>query len=145
MTLAVLGSRLVSFFADQISCISELHYVPDSGKLSREKTFTNFAVLEPPAKVFSTKFGRTVPNYVRFWHSAKVFSAKWPLLPIRESFLSKVSRYTVYRIYICMTSARDLFSWSNYANTARACMMSAHSCGYSSHAGLGFSSTAYAY
>ena len=35
--------------------------VPYSGKLSREKTFTNFAVLEPPVKVFSTKFGRAVP------------------------------------------------------------------------------------
>ena len=37
-----------------------------SGKLLREKTFTNFAVLEPPAKVFSSKFGRAVLTYVRF-------------------------------------------------------------------------------
>ena len=37
-----------------------------SGKLSREKTFTNFEVLEPPAKVFSTKSGRAIPTYVRF-------------------------------------------------------------------------------
>ena len=37
-----------------------------SGKLSREKTFTNFEVLEPPAKVFSTKSGRATPTYVRF-------------------------------------------------------------------------------
>ena len=29
--------------------------IPYSGKLLREKTFMNFAVLEPPAKVFSTK------------------------------------------------------------------------------------------
>ena len=28
-----------------------------SGKLLRVKTFTNFAVLEPPAKVFSMKYG----------------------------------------------------------------------------------------
>ena len=27
---------------------------------SRETTFTNFVVLEPPVKVFSTKFGRAV-------------------------------------------------------------------------------------
>ena len=30
--------------------------VPYSGKLSREKTFTNFAIFPPSAKVFSTKF-----------------------------------------------------------------------------------------
>ena len=31
--------------------------IPYSRRLSREKTFTNFTVLEPPAKVFSSKFG----------------------------------------------------------------------------------------
>ena len=30
--------------------------LPYSGKLSREKTFTNFAIFQPSAKVFSTKF-----------------------------------------------------------------------------------------
>ena len=35
--------------------------VPYSGKLSRGKTFTNLVILEPPAKVFSTKFGLAVP------------------------------------------------------------------------------------
>ena len=54
--------------------------VPYSRKLSREKTFTNFMVLEPPAKVFSSKFGCAVPTYNRFKHSAKVFSVKWSLL-----------------------------------------------------------------
>ena len=34
-----------------------------SGKLSREKTFTNFMVLEPPTIVFSTKFRRAIPTY----------------------------------------------------------------------------------
>ena len=29
--------------------------IPYSGKLSREKTFTNFAIFQPSAKVFSTK------------------------------------------------------------------------------------------
>ena len=37
----------------------------NSGKLSRE-TFVNFVVLEPPAKVFSTKFGRAIPTYDLF-------------------------------------------------------------------------------
>ena len=30
------------------------------------KTFTNFAVLESPAKVFSRKFGRAILTYDRF-------------------------------------------------------------------------------
>ena len=38
----------------------EYNKVTYSGKLSREKTFTNFVVLEPPVKVFSMKFGRAV-------------------------------------------------------------------------------------
>ena len=46
--------------------VSQLIYVLYSGKLPREKTFTIFAVLEPPAKVFSLKFGRAVLTYVRF-------------------------------------------------------------------------------
>ena len=29
----------------------------------RIKTFTNFAALEPPVKVFSMKFGRAIPTY----------------------------------------------------------------------------------
>ena len=41
-------------------------YVPHSEKLSREKTFMNFAVLEPPAKIFSAKFGYAIPTYDRF-------------------------------------------------------------------------------
>ena len=35
-------------------------------ELSKEKTFTNFAVLAPPVKVFSTKFGHVIPTYNRF-------------------------------------------------------------------------------
>ena len=30
--------------------------LPYNGKLSREKTFTNFVILQLPTKVFSTKF-----------------------------------------------------------------------------------------
>ena len=39
--------------------------IPYSTKLSREKIFTNFAVLEPLTKVFSMKFGRAIPTYDR--------------------------------------------------------------------------------
>ena len=37
--------------------------MPYSGKHLREKVFTNFAVLEPPTKVFFSKFGGAVPTY----------------------------------------------------------------------------------
>ena len=47
----------------------------------------NFAVLEPPVKVFSTKFGYAIPTYDRFQHSTKILLMKWSLLPIHESFL----------------------------------------------------------
>ena len=67
------------------------YYCINSGKLSREKTFTNFAVLEPPAKVFFSKFGHVVLTYDRF------FSILW------KFSLSKVSRYMV-----CFTSSSIL-------------------------------------
>ena len=58
--------------------------------------FTNFTVLEPPAKVFSSKFGSAIPTYVRFLHSAKVFSVKWSHLPDPRKFSPlKVFRYMV--------------------------------------------------
>ena len=44
--------------------------VPYSRKLLRKNTFTMFAVLELPAKVFSTKCGCVRPTYDTFWHSA---------------------------------------------------------------------------
>ena len=40
------------------------------------RKLTNFTVLEPPAKVFSMKFGHAIPTYDRFKHSVKVLSAK---------------------------------------------------------------------
>ena len=74
-----------------------------SGKLSRKKTFTNLAVLEPPAKVFSMKFGHAVPTCDKFWQSAKVFSVKWSLLTNPWKFSpSKVSRYTVIIILLTL-------------------------------------------
>ena len=52
-------------------------YRPYSGKLSRKKTFANFAVLWLFAKVFSVKFGT--------WHW--LVQQKWA---IRESFLDRI-------------------------------------------------------
>ena len=68
--------------------------IPYWWKLLREKTFTNFAVLEPPAKVFSSKFERAVPSrsYVRFSH----FLRKMVTLTDLQKFPpSKVSCYIV--------------------------------------------------
>ena len=70
--IALMRNYELRYIASRI-CHDQVLY---SGKLSREKTFTNFAVLEPSAKVFSTKFGHAVPTYDRFQHSAKVFSMK---------------------------------------------------------------------
>ena len=78
----------------------------------------NFAVLEPPIKVFSVKFGCAVPTYDRFWHSTKVFSVKWSLLPIHESFLPRKfpAIYTVNTVCIMgtlnivQTCIKDVFT-----------------------------------
>ena len=61
---------------------SECLYLPYSGKLLREKTFTNFVDLEPPAKVFSTKFEACRTHL-------------WYVLAFRESFHHKM--VTSYR------------------------------------------------
>ena len=41
-----------------------LYYYPYGGKLSREETFMNFAVLELPVKVFSMKLGIPYPPMI---------------------------------------------------------------------------------
>ena len=65
--------------------------MPYSRKFSREKTFMNFAVLEPSVKVFSTKFGgRAVSNYMIGFSIPRNFSP-WNdhFFPIHESFLPR--------------------------------------------------------
>ena len=67
-----------------------LYIIPYSGKLSREKTFTNFANLVPFVKVISTKIG--LSRFGLFpvcGESTKVFSAKYYISLIRESFLPR--------------------------------------------------------
>ena len=52
--ITLIQSPITRFvFNNEPTGISELPY---SGKFSREKTFTNFAIFQPSAKVFSTKF-----------------------------------------------------------------------------------------
>ena len=71
--------------------------VPYSGKLLREKTFANFAVLWLYAKVFSAKFGVWRPLALQkrairesFLHENCIFTNSRKFSP------SKVSRYTVF-------------------------------------------------
>ena len=52
-------------FSEKSDVVSQLK-LPYSRKFSREKTFTNFTGLEPPAKVFSMKFGHMIPTYTGF-------------------------------------------------------------------------------
>ena len=61
--------------------------LPYSGKLSREKTFTNFTVLWLYAKVFSVKFGAWRP-------------LAWQKRAIRESFLCKDRIFTNLRKFL---------------------------------------------
>ena len=55
----------IRYKCSEWSLIFNVSYVPYSGKLSREKTFTNFTIIEPSTKVFSMKFGRAIPTYDR--------------------------------------------------------------------------------
>ena len=57
--------------------ILSVECLPYSGKLSREKTFTNFAIFRLSVKVFYTKFRHATP-------------IMWPALTFRESFLRKM-------------------------------------------------------
>ena len=48
-----------------VDLVHNIIKLPYSEKLLRVITFINFTVLEPPAKVFSTKFGGAAPTYDR--------------------------------------------------------------------------------
>ena len=63
------------------------YIIPYSRNLSREKTFMNSAILEPPAKVFSPKFDCAIPTYDRFKHSRKLSLRNGHFISVRESFL----------------------------------------------------------
>ena len=70
--------------------IPYIELIPYSGKLSREKTFTNFAIFPPSAKVFSTKFQACHTHYATTFNIPQKFSPRnAPFPPIRESFLPR--------------------------------------------------------
>ena len=79
------------------------HLIPYSRKLSREKTFANFKVREPSAKVFSTNFWGMLHSFMlSFKKSVNVFSMKFSLpTNLRKFSPSKIYRY------------KQLCSWSN--------------------------------
>ena len=71
-------------------CVPQVALIPYSGKLLREKTFTNFAVLWLFVKVFSTKFGGVVSFCVAQASNLWNFSPqKLSFSPICESFLPR--------------------------------------------------------
>ena len=89
------------YFLNQMLWIilfSFVQLLPYSGKLSREKTFANFKVLQLFMKVFSAKLGGmasfgsdTSEQSVKVF-SAKVFSAK---IFFRENLISAKSHHVV--------------------------------------------------
>ena len=94
--------------------------LPCSGKLSREKTFANFAVLWLFTKVFFSprNLGHGVLRQGKSEQSAKVFSTKIVFSPIRESFLPQkfpgiwylcmlVSSFSLHFAWL----TRKLLSW----------------------------------
>ena len=78
--------------------VVRLYDMSYSGKLLREKTFANFAVLWLFAKVFSAKIGGVAPLVLQ---SAQVFSAKIVFFTNPRKFSpSKVSCYAVLYIRV---------------------------------------------
>ena len=49
------NNNIISILLNSVTTSRDVQ-LPYSGKLSREKTFMNFAILQPSVKVFSTKF-----------------------------------------------------------------------------------------
>ena len=72
--------------------------VPYSGKLQKEKTFTNFELLWLFAKVFSTKFGDIASFGSTSEQSAKVFSATLYSSNLQKFSPAKIFHYTVAQV-----------------------------------------------
>ena len=61
-------------------------FVPYSGKLSREKTYTNFAIFQPSAKVFSKKFWACHTHYATSFNILRKFSPQSAPFPLYSNF-----------------------------------------------------------
>ena len=117
---------LVIFYLCSTMCMYNMYCVycmlPYSGKLSREKTFTDFEVREPPTKVFSVKFGGVPhPPMIGFEQSVKVFFAKF-LLPMdpRKFSPSKIYCYTVY-VYTSHSHSLSPHTHTRFLSQASSC------------------------
>ena len=93
---------IILWWSKALASIQEV--LPYSAKLSREKTFTNFAALEPPTKVFSMKFGHAIyPPMTAFSIPRKFSPWNDNFLPIHESFLPQkfpAIRYVLTKIHV---------------------------------------------
>ena len=77
----------VDFKDHQLELLFQTRYIPYSRKISRVKTFANFAVLSASAKVLSTNFSaRGLGERVGFSKTRKFYSQNALLYRIRESF-----------------------------------------------------------
>ena len=83
--------------------------IPYSGKLSREKTFTNFAVLDLPTKVFSSKFGHAMHTYDRFCILLKFSLRNGHTYPVRKSFLPRKFP-VIWHCTACMYNVQHFMS-----------------------------------
>ena len=86
----------------------KLILLPYSGKLSRGKTFANFAVLWLYAKFSPRNLGRDVLWRCKSEQSAQVFSAKIVFPPIRKSFLPR--KFPAIR-YMAVTFYCKIHHW----------------------------------
>ena len=84
--VCIIGCLPQSFLKSPPTCIVCAHVIPHSRKLSREKSFANFAVLWLLAKVFSTKLGRVVPLALQKWAIRESFLRSY-FSPIHKGFL----------------------------------------------------------
>ena len=103
--------------------------VPYSGKLSKEKTFANFAVLWLYAKVFFVKFGAWRPLAWQKRAIRKSFVRENRLFTNSRKFSpSKVYRYTVYHLCAQCTKAFTITYPSLHSQSALHITMSLFLC-----------------
>ena len=89
--------------------ISKVHLIPYSEKLSREKTFANFAVLWLYAKVFSAKFGAWRPLARQKQAICESFSAKIVFFTNLQKFSPlKVYHHTITRVYGILAKGEEV-------------------------------------
>ena len=91
-------------------CMCRILY---SGRLSREKTFTNFTVLWLYAKVFSAKFWAWHPLARQKWAIRRSFLCEIVFFTNSRKFSpSKVPRYTVFKLALLSLRASNCGRYS---------------------------------